>query len=65
MLFSPLIFYATLLVIVYAFPPNLNVLKVSSYCVAVGVAVQITLVNEFPPNEDDKILVRLEFLYGI
>ena len=51
--------------IFFAWEPNLNVEIVCSTWFSEGVMQITTAVQEFPPNEDFKILVKVEFLNGI
>jgi hypothetical protein len=52
----------TVFLIIFAFYPNLRVLKVCSSWVALGVMQRTMAVREFPPSEDLRILVSGDFL---
>ncbi len=55
----------TRFLIVFAKQPNSNVFLLTFECSPDGDILQMTAVLAFPPNEFRRILVSMEFLYGI
>jgi hypothetical protein len=51
--------------IIFAFCPKRNVLKVCSSWPAAGVMHSTIAVRELPPSDDRRIFVNGEFLYGM